>query len=256
MVSKAWDPQYFVSLQLPSWVPRWHEESDGWAAHLPSHFDACSGRELSLSTKGDEPYLSLVLKGYLTGSISSILPTIDARAGRYKKDFTEFFASCRKSLHSSTVDSLARAMTAGGRKGLLGSLDSITAFDDNDFEVGLTEFMQTSSTDLETINPTAEHHLGGLSFDFALLATEMCRTRRLFQTQSGFVGMGSVAMQAGDLVVVLFGARWPFIIRPSGDPQSQQYVLVGTAYVDGIMEGEAVLKYEASGDEAHTFEIV
>jgi hypothetical protein len=43
-------------------------------------------------------------------------------------------------------------------------------------------------------------------------------------------------MEAGDVVVVFAGADLPFIIRPYGE--SDEFVLIGEAYVHGLMVGE------------------
>jgi hypothetical protein len=42
-------------------------------------------------------------------------------------------------------------------------------------------------------------------------------------------------MEAGDRLVILFGANCPFVLRPL---QSGRYTLVGEAYVSGLMHGE------------------
>lgn len=61
-----------------------------------------------------------------------------------------------------------------------------------------------------------------------------CRGRRLFVTADGHIGLGPGRMREGDVVSVLYGAHWPFILRPHGDA----FLLVGYCYVDGMMHGE------------------
>lgn len=63
-----------------------------------------------------------------------------------------------------------------------------------------------------------------------------CRGRRLFVTADGHLGLGPGRMKEGDVVSVLFGAHWPFVLRPHGDA----FLLVGYCYVDGMMYGEMV----------------
>ena len=45
-------------------------------------------------------------------------------------------------------------------------------------------------------------------------------------------------MQQGDIVSVLLGGHTPFTLRPK---DTGEYTFIGEAYVDGIMDGEALL---------------
>lgn len=64
------------------------------------------------------------------------------------------------------------------------------------------------------------------------------RSRASFLGAKGFVGIGPTSMRQGDLVCVIEGAMFPFILREK-DPAESVYTLVGEAYCDGIMDGEA-----------------
>ena len=44
------------------------------------------------------------------------------------------------------------------------------------------------------------------------------------------------ALEAGDVVCVLFGGKVPFCLRPMG----RRYLIVGECYAHGLMKGEAV----------------
>jgi hypothetical protein len=59
-----------------------------------------------------------------------------------------------------------------------------------------------------------------------------------FLGENGFVGIGTLTMQPGDLICVLFGGSFPFILRRTD--KSGVYNLIGEAYCDGIMAGEAL----------------
>lgn len=73
--------------------------------------------------------------------------------------------------------------------------------------------------------------------------------KMLFSTKKRYCGLGPVDMKVGDVVVVLYGGRLPFILRPA---RNYKYNLVGYAYVSGIMDGEAV----SHSEETHTFQII
>ncbi|KAI0469144.1 HET-domain-containing protein [Xylaria cf. heliscus] len=70
----------------------------------------------------------------------------------------------------------------------------------------------------------------------------MCRAvagRRFAITDHGYVGLVPDMTRDGDKVCVLKGVNVPFVLREVGE---QQYILVGDAYVHGIMQGEAFVR--------------
>ncbi|GME33692.1 het domain-containing protein [Neofusicoccum parvum] len=71
---------------------------------------------------------------------------------------------------------------------------------------------------------------------FRIAAGLACRGRRLFITEDRHIGLGPGRMEEGDVVSVIYGAHWPFVLRPVG----KQFQLVGYCYVDGIMGGEMI----------------
>lgn len=59
-------------------------------------------------------------------------------------------------------------------------------------------------------------------------------------TSRGWVGRGPAGMREGDIIVILWGSRMPFVLRPCGDGGEEKYQLVGDAYVHGLMDGEFI----------------
>ena len=68
--------------------------------------------------------------------------------------------------------------------------------------------------------------------------------RRLFRTAEGLLGLGPKSVRPDDHIVVLPGARVPFVLRPVRPPAEECtracYEMVGEAYLHGIMQGEAL----------------
>jgi hypothetical protein len=62
------------------------------------------------------------------------------------------------------------------------------------------------------------------------------RGRRFMMTQGGRMGLIPAHAQEGDVVAVLTGGHVPIILRP----KDRHYTVVGDAYVQGIMDGEAM----------------
>jgi hypothetical protein len=62
--------------------------------------------------------------------------------------------------------------------------------------------------------------------------------RTFFTTTSRkFMGLGPYGAQKGDIVVVLYGSKRCVVLRPRG-AEGGGYVVIGTAYVHGVMGGE------------------
>ncbi len=75
---------------------------------------------------------------------------------------------------------------------------------------------------------------------------EAMREKRPFRTRSiGYVGMGPRETQPGDVVILFYGARTPYLARPClcTEPTAglRYFALLGEAYCHGIMDGEAVV---------------
>lgn len=69
--------------------------------------------------------------------------------------------------------------------------------------------------------------------------------RSFFITKKGYIGLGSP--QVGDEIWVLFGGNVPFVLRKCSN--SANRLLVGDCYVQGIMDGEAMLNGDGSSRE-------
>ncbi|KAI7083247.1 hypothetical protein KC356_g7716 [Hortaea werneckii] len=65
------------------------------------------------------------------------------------------------------------------------------------------------------------------------------RGRVMFVTSTGFLGLAPHGTREGDVVFVVRGIDVPLVLRANGDDTS--YELIGECYVQGVMEGEALL---------------
>ncbi|KAK5689840.1 hypothetical protein LTR97_012599 [Elasticomyces elasticus] len=73
--------------------------------------------------------------------------------------------------------------------------------------------------------------------------------RLLFRTTSGRIGLGPKVARPGDIVAVLRGGDFPYVLRSLGE----EYQYIGTAYMRDIMRGEAVAEAQAKGLEEQEF---
>lgn len=65
----------------------------------------------------------------------------------------------------------------------------------------------------------------------------------IFKTVQSQIGIGPRSMDRGDFVPIVKGCRVPLILRRHGS----YFKLVGSAYVSGMMQGEAVSTATNSG---------
>ncbi|KAF4944325.1 hypothetical protein FGADI_12779 [Fusarium gaditjirri] len=65
----------------------------------------------------------------------------------------------------------------------------------------------------------------------------IARSRRFARTDMGLVGYVPKRARRGDLVVILYGSKVPFVVR---EEQHGRYSLIGECYMDGIMRGEGI----------------
>lgn len=90
--------------------------------------------------------------------------------------------------------------------------------------------------DHETRSFLDEHKGEGNSKRFGTGVKQSFDGKIFIKLDNGFFGVAPDATRVGDLVVVFFGGRVPFILRRCGS----HYVLLGECYVRGIMDGEVV----------------
>src|SRR5262249_34310553 len=79
-----------------------------------------------------------------------------------------------------------------------------------------------------------------------IAVTSATTNRRFFLTEQGYMGLGPMNMQVGDVVYILCGGNTPFLLRTAGAKSVPEVgereckILVGDCYVHGIMDGEAM----------------
>jgi hypothetical protein len=82
--------------------------------------------------------------------------------------------------------------------------------------------------------------------------SDACFNRSIFLTATGRLGVGPKAMHPFDNIAILWGCEWPVVLRAVPDT-NREYTVVGLAYVDGIMFGEAVEEQKAAGKADELF---
>lgn len=92
----------------------------------------------------------------------------------------------------------------------------------------------------EKLTEAKFHHLEKEAKEFSLTLTNIQRGRRIGWTNGHYMGVFPGSTQDGDVVAVLLGSKLPYVLRPCGN----DYLLVGPAYVYGIMNGEVMKDFQ------------
>lgn len=103
----------------------------------------------------------------------------------------------------------------------------------------------------ETISGVTEG-LKALELDLAAYRVRLLGKYVPFASKKGYLGWGPPGMRTGDLVCILFGCDMPVILRKVGD----HYLNIGTCFVLGIMDGQALSRLDDGAAETRQFRIV
>lgn len=167
---------------------------------------------------------SLILRGFVTDVVESTTVVHMHRDLRHEKNLEAIIQGLLQRGLRSHAD-VALTLTAG------------TCWDDSGAERwrdneeaeqslrALLAFMQRDGDDPERVTSD----LMGLAGGFWYSIWHAARNRRLFHVESGFkLGLGPRAVMQGDIIAVLHGSHFPFVLRRIAG--SVEYQLVGTAY--------------------------
>lgn len=244
---------------IPSWVPRWHHKYDDRFDHKEldaSRFSADAGEQLDAFILDDPNDLSLLdVKGIVVATVST---TFAVTRHNFKANGVSAVKAFLSTVHDMSQATnpdplnnmrLAHTLTTGldGRGTQVNEKQSAVlhaAFRHSIF-VGnrIPDLVGPTEVNTYTTNTNA--------MNYWLALGHGCFNRRFFTTGLGYIGLGPLVMQPGDVVAVLFGSSSPMVMRPlvSG---KDEYELIGYCYVYGIMKGEAVQSHRARG-KADTF---
>ncbi|KAF5584292.1 heterokaryon incompatibility 6 OR allele [Fusarium pseudoanthophilum] len=113
-------------------------------------------------------------------------------------------------------------------------LQELKLFDD------MTKLAATGEDVSETLLQWEEEHRGADTKHNYRESMRKMQGKMPFLTKMGYLGMGPVEVQAGDVVAIFCGGRIPFVLRPVEG--SSEFSYTGEAYCDGFMDGEVTGK--------------
>lgn len=79
----------------------------------------------------------------------------------------------------------------------------------------------------------------------------VCPHRRVMTTAQGYADLGPKISEAGDIIVVVYGSQWPFVMRPC----KEKYYFIGHCYIYGVMDGDFFSEQTSKGVPVNTFKL-
>ncbi|PVH74673.1 HET-domain-containing protein [Cadophora sp. DSE1049] len=253
-------------LDVPSWVPNYNIAYA--SSRIGSVFYTASGTltaNLTFSTTTTTATEDLTVSGIILDEIvqsSNQNMTMTSQTVNTTQDLRKWYLeaqlllatynACASHPTKLSTDTLWQTLLIGRGRILDGAngttyetpgpdlRDAFTSF--HEYMTRLPEF---DSLELDKWETT---YIGGDTFmdvfskatDFFEHAVGHWPGRKLVATREGRLGFVPLAVEVGDCVAVVLGARTPFVLRPGevdGDFEGK-YQLVGECYVHGLMYGE------------------
>ena len=249
---------------LPSWTPDWSIAVDkvsfrkGGASRASAAGDSPASVEFCL----DEQLLRTV--GFRIGTVKrcgDCMPERNVLAPDTKQELLEGVIQMRKNWRNIVHETLGDASTWDKnfeRTMTCGSVD-----DHADYAVNLynTANGAVASVDEHGVDPV---HYRTALLEVALMKTQStCENKAFFliepsisdplvtDTTISHMGIGVRGVNEGDVICVFLGCSFPMVIRPEG----HHFRVVGAAYVDQLMDGDAIVGLERGLYQVESFEL-
>ncbi|KAI7188181.1 hypothetical protein KC363_g5632 [Hortaea werneckii] len=230
-------------VDFPSWVPRWDRSWD--VSHDPTrfewHFRACGSHQTPKqvsdpsSTRPD----TLLAVGTVTGTNAKVLAIFDETASPHSYiDVVHRTLKILAELEMGEEESesiVAVTLVAGtdhqGAVVLPG--DNLEAF-----RAWITYLVAHHSFPPASRGCDDSGKQSRLAAEYDKACKNACTNRSLFVTVEGQLGLGPQVSDVEDAVAVLWGCIYAVVLR--GLRGTDEYAVLGTAYVEGLMHGEAI----------------
>jgi hypothetical protein len=239
----------------PSWVPRWNKPTPYCSFPLQDYALYRRKAQGVLSLLEEQQGDILRLKGVILGYSTQVAQHIDWTSTETETTIqnptalTQFWdaSSQHQDLLSHSKDDsfagLAQALTAGLDFDYNSTAKGFTRHTADAIDFLLHSFTVTSPSNSNQPSSALHNHLLSLQqihphgdrLRYQKDLVWICTNRHLFYTDGGLFGLGPLAIQPGDITVMLYGGHTPFMLRPSGG----YYQLLGECYLQNAMDWDA-----------------
>ncbi|KAE8450788.1 hypothetical protein EG329_005701 [Mollisiaceae sp. DMI_Dod_QoI] len=239
-----------IEERITSWIPTWSRDTSTTSLgvsrdhYFDVSYDACAG--FSPDWKLEKSTKTLKVHGFVFDVIEDCLATeeVDEQGTVIQKSTDQLILEASQ-LRSNSTDSTLDVLLDIGKTLTVGYsndkpahfLSAFAAFrlhlTKEAYNQGRIIPLNLAPEGRSKLRETAKGEgIDGIYW----AASRFCTGRKIFSTQNGLLGLGPCALKEGDLCCILFGASVPFVLRSD----NQKYKLVGEAYVQGVMKGEAI----------------
>lgn len=235
----------------PTWVPDWRGSAAAMRVsaggvyqqvlwNLGGHFNACGQRKLHFELGSD---FVVTLSGIILNHVGAMMAMAPVGNGVSKRN----------------IESDWRKFFDYHNQGSLKSVDPGSESPESPYWRLLTKDLCRATGDRRRCKvEDRESYITWVSVE-SVAANDITRffnndlkvhDVRLFFTANGFVGVGPAAMETDDSISILAGGSLPCVLRPVPDAaRLNTFELVGSCYVHGIMDGQAIHGFKE--DEPH-----
>jgi Heterokaryon incompatibility protein (HET) len=238
---------------LPSWVPSWEKSVEisylgGYSAKDAEFNYAASGSSLAEVTFTENPEV-LSAQGILIDTVKN------NRLQASDSEFDYLYTSAKEEpwlswdIHDivKRLEGEPTIVRPEGETILKAVLRTLIA--DRHPETGKRRHEIKLRRIMRHLWPKAEDLEGFLSH------TQMFAVgRTLVLSENGYIGLAPSETETGDKICVMYGCHAPVVLRKRSDG-ADAYILVGDAYVHGLMDGEALQLVEKRPDRRREFMI-
>jgi hypothetical protein len=226
-------------IRIPSWIPDWSvpRSSGSLTPFLASGFSKSVADFLEEGT--------VSVHGKIVDSIQFVEPFNDWLVGSAQQR-SEILCQVQRVLSSLMLIDLGRDKIA--LRSMCRTLCGGTFSDRNIPPFGNQMSLVKAEEELAVVLYDEQEAQSYFSPELAGTIMVCCKGRSMFKTTKGYIGLAPKATRHGDIVTVLLGCSNPTILRPTHHPGTFQ--VVGEAYCDGFMSGEAFLGSLPNGFEA------
>ena len=226
---------------LPTWVPDWRVPMGRSGDITPWTVPYQRSTEIAGVVRGTDR-TTIVLKGYIAGTIATLEEKCNdgKYMSRLNRDaalryLADIGSLCNKAKNMGSeiylyVHDINRLAATIGIAGMIGMTADQPASEGEcmlGWQAVQRDFrnVRMKEVDIEQ-SEDMQHYYDGMANQ---------TSRRPFLTSTGFVGLAHADAQIGDVVTILYGAKFLYTLRPTG---AGTYTLVGDTYVYGLMNGE------------------
>lgn len=237
----------------PSWIPEWHINKPEAPIAFWEAWDASLVSSMPPTTKsvGRVSGNTLKASALLFDTVRAHTPTMKSSGFEHPLHRSAAMieqcwglAASRQSIYEHALIALAATLRCYNRT------KATTDSELRDLGHNLLRYCGINKPGmLEGRMRSTIHSSDGLSFSskyiFGDYFKEYGTNRRFFTSVGGYFGLGPSCMEQEDVCAISFGADVPIILRPTETDGT--FRLVGQAYMHGVMYGEVVNKWNASG---------